>query len=141
MHATLAVLFAASWVAAGALFKLLAGSPNDLPPAVQDFFLGPVQTFRAAIAIELCIVILALLRPRHAWLPLCALFSVFLAVLFPLVRAGVESCGCFGSSVTITPQAMMAIDGGLLREDGRILYPVREGIPILLIEEGLPVGS
>ena len=34
-----------------------------------------------------------------------------------------------------------AIDGGLLREDGRILYPVREGIPILLIEEGLPVGS
>jgi uncharacterized protein YbaR (Trm112 family) len=34
-----------------------------------------------------------------------------------------------------------AIDGGLLREDGAILYPIREGIPILLIEEGLPVGG
>ena len=33
------------------------------------------------------------------------------------------------------------IDGGLLREDGKILYPVRENIPILLIEEGLPVGG
>ncbi|MBW2275829.1 MAG: hypothetical protein JRG96_21420 [Deltaproteobacteria bacterium] len=34
-----------------------------------------------------------------------------------------------------------AIDGGLLREDGAVLYPIREGIPILLIEEGLPVGG
>jgi uncharacterized protein len=28
---------------------------------------------------------------------------------------------------------------GLVREDGRVLYPVRDGIPLLLIEEGLPV--
>jgi len=32
------------------------------------------------------------------------------------------------------------IEGGLLRADGRILYPVRDGIPELLIEEGLPLG-
>ena len=32
------------------------------------------------------------------------------------------------------------IDGGLLREDGKICYPIREGIPVLLIEEGLPVS-
>ena len=31
-----------------------------------------------------------------------------------------------------------AIEGGLLREDGRILYPIRQGIPVLLREEGLP---
>lgn len=32
-----------------------------------------------------------------------------------------------------------AIEGGLVREDGRILYAVRDGIPVLLIEEGLPL--
>lgn len=26
---------------------------------------------------------------------------------------------------------------GLVREDGRVLYPVREGIPVLLVEEGI----
>ncbi len=30
-----------------------------------------------------------------------------------------------------------AIQTGLLREDGKILYPVRQDIPILLIEEGI----
>lgn len=33
------------------------------------------------------------------------------------------------------------IEGGLVREDEKILYPIRHGIPILLIEEGLAVGS
>lgn len=31
------------------------------------------------------------------------------------------------------------LDGGLLRADGKILYPVREDIPVMLIEEGIPV--
>ncbi len=30
-----------------------------------------------------------------------------------------------------------AIDGGLVREDGRILYPVRQRIPVLLVDEGI----
>lgn len=30
-----------------------------------------------------------------------------------------------------------AVEEGLIREDGRILYPVREGIPIMLIDEGI----
>jgi len=29
------------------------------------------------------------------------------------------------------------IDGGLIREDGKIIYPIREQIPILLVEEGI----
>lgn len=29
--------------------------------------------------------------------------------------------------------------GGLVREDGKFLYPVRNGIPIMLIEERIPV--
>ena len=32
-----------------------------------------------------------------------------------------------------------AVEGGLVRKDGWILYPIREGIPVLLIEEGLPL--
>ena len=31
-------------------------------------------------------------------------------------------------------------EGGLLREDGAVLYPVRRGLPILLIAEAIPVA-
>ena len=30
---------------------------------------------------------------------------------------------------------------GLLREDGQVLYPVREGIPIMLIDESIEVSG
>jgi uncharacterized protein YbaR (Trm112 family) len=30
-------------------------------------------------------------------------------------------------------------DGGLLRADGKILYPIRNNIPIMLISEGIPL--
>lgn len=33
------------------------------------------------------------------------------------------------------------IDGGLLRKDGRFLYPIREDIPIMLIDEALPMDQ
>ncbi len=102
------------WVLTGALFKLFLGSPNDLPPSVQAFLGGMVTTFRVAIAVELCVVILALLRPRLGWLPLVGLFLFFDAVLVPLATAGEASCGCFGSTVTISPAVMLAIDTVLL---------------------------
>lgn len=31
------------------------------------------------------------------------------------------------------------IDGGLIREDGAYLYPVEDGIPIMLIDEAIPL--
>lgn len=31
------------------------------------------------------------------------------------------------------------LDGGLIRADKKILYPIREDIPVMLIEEGIPV--
>ncbi|MGW8256457.1 MAG: Trm112 family protein [Thermoguttaceae bacterium] len=29
------------------------------------------------------------------------------------------------------------LEEGLIREDGRIIYPIRDGIPVLLAEEGI----
>ena len=31
------------------------------------------------------------------------------------------------------------LEGGLLRQDGRLIYPIRNRIPILLIEEAIPL--
>ena len=33
------------------------------------------------------------------------------------------------------------LDGALLREDRLVLYPVRQGIPVLLVDERIPVPS
>jgi len=33
------------------------------------------------------------------------------------------------------------IEEGLVREDGKMLYPIRDGIPILLIEEGIELAN
>jgi len=33
--------------------------------------------------------------------------------------------------------AVDTIDGGLVRDDGKVLYPVRDDIPIMLIDEAL----
>lgn len=34
-----------------------------------------------------------------------------------------------------------ALQAGLVRQDGKLLYPVRGGIPIMLIEEGIPLDA
>lgn len=34
-----------------------------------------------------------------------------------------------------------AIDGGLVREDGAYLYLIREDIPVMLIDEALPLDQ
>jgi uncharacterized protein YbaR (Trm112 family) len=33
------------------------------------------------------------------------------------------------------------LEAGLVRKDGTIVYPVRDGIPVLLVEEGLAVPA
>ena len=34
-----------------------------------------------------------------------------------------------------------SLDGGLIRADRKILYPIREDIPVMLIEEGIPLNQ
>jgi len=33
------------------------------------------------------------------------------------------------------------IEEGLVREDGKVLYPIREDIPIMLIDEAIPLDA
>ena len=47
-----------------------------------------------------------------------------------------------GNAVTVGGEKIGdSVTAGLLREDGRILYPVREGIPIMLIDESIDVSG
>ena len=32
-------------------------------------------------------------------------------------------------------------EAGLIREDGTLLYPIRDHIPVMLIEEGIPLSQ
>lgn len=113
--AGVAVRLAALWLLTGALFKLFAGSPKMLPPLVRDHSpFGWSLTFHLVIAIELVLVMVALLKPRWGWRPLSALFAFFLVILAHQMSLGAASCGCLGDAVTVPPWVMMVIDGGLL---------------------------
>jgi uncharacterized protein len=32
-----------------------------------------------------------------------------------------------------------ALTGGLVRQDGKVVYPIRDGIPVLLVDEGISI--
>jgi len=109
-----AVALGGAWLLAGALFKLFAGTPADLPPIVQDLPLELGLTYKLAISIELAVCALAFLRPAWGWLPLAGAFLVFDAILSTQIAAGAENCGCFGGSIELSPWLMLSIDTVLL---------------------------
>lgn len=104
----------AAWVSAGAIFKLVWGTPALLPEAVRRVPLELGVTYNLAIGIELAIAAIALTRPRTGWVLLAALLVVFDAVLTTQIAAGDASCGCFGSKLAMPPWLMMGIDSVLL---------------------------
>ena len=38
-------------------------------------------------------------------------------------------------------QVRVSLDAGLLRQDGELLYPIRDDIPIMLLDEAIPLDS
>ena len=66
--------------------------------------------------------------------PLTFAASTLLARLNDRIRQG-QLTNRRGTSV-IEP-----IDGGLVRKDGRYLYPIRDDIPVMLIDEAIPLGE
>ncbi|MCC7012105.1 MAG: hypothetical protein IT454_06070 [Planctomycetes bacterium] len=104
---------AACWVLVVSLIKMEQGSPNDIPEIIRESFLGPDVSFLGAISVELAFSLAALVRPQLGWMLMSALMSVFVAVLLHLISIGATSCGCFGGAISLSPYAMLAIDGTL----------------------------
>jgi hypothetical protein len=102
------------WILAGALFKLLLGTPADLPTVVRNLPFDLGSTYRVVIGTELFVGLLALLRPGRGWAPAALALATFLGVLVTLIAEGAPSCGCFGSNVPMSPGVMAALDGALL---------------------------
>ena len=78
--------------------------------------------------------LIAILACPDTHQPLAAADDALLERLNAAISAGAQK-NVGGEAVT------EAIHGALVREDGKIAYPVRDDIPLLLIEEGLPVGE
>ncbi len=105
------------WILAGALLKLLAGSPANLPSVLVkgagSAGLDLVFLLRYSIGVELAVVGLVYLLPGLArWLE-GVLLGAFLAILVGDLFAGASSCGCFGS-VQVHPAVTLVVDGALL---------------------------
>jgi len=56
-----------------------------------------------------------------------------------LVKKLNEAIGCGGLKNKGGKPVLEQLDGGLVRADRKILYPIRENIPVMLIEEGIPL--
>ena len=102
------------WVLAGAVMKLLWGSAADLPKLIRDLPIDSLITFRVAVAAELSIALLALLRPRWSWLLVLVLLVIFNVTLVYQVVEGETSCGCFGRKFDVAPEIVLGIDVVLL---------------------------
>jgi uncharacterized protein YbaR (Trm112 family) len=65
-----------------------------------------------------------------------------LAVATPEQLAWIEAARAAG---TLRDQARRLvqepISAGLVRADGALFFPIREGIPVLLLDEALPLGA
>jgi len=64
----------------------------------------------------------------------------------PLAEASADMIGKLNDSIAAGSvknaggnDVTEAVEGGLLREDGTIVYPIRDSIPVLLIQEGIPL--
>lgn len=101
------------WFGAGAVLKILDGSPSNLPTAVVKWLGGVGVDLRFvlefSIAVELVVVGVMVLIPGLARLAGIAMLASFLPVLIGDVAMGASSCGCFGA-VQVPPWVTLVTD-------------------------------
>lgn len=65
--------------------------------------------------------------------------------LHPASREELDALNARAASGTLRNRGGEAVKGpleeALVREDGRVLYPVDDGIPVMLIEESIELGT
>ena len=66
----------------------------------------------------------------------------------PLARAGAELIDDLNKRIQagtlidrVDEKITEPIDGGLSREDGKIMFPIRQDFPVMLIDQGIPLGQ
>ena len=66
----------------------------------------------------------------------------------PLRLADEELIGRVNQAITATElknsgggKVKQSLDGGLIREDGKLLYPIIDEIPVLLTDEAIPLDQ
>jgi len=105
----------AVYIGAGALAKIVWGTPADLPLVIQGLFeSNPDGGFLIVIAIELIAAIVAIAAPRTGWPFLAGLLATFVLVLTLQMTRGEHECGCFGQVITVPAWLMLLIDGAAL---------------------------
>jgi hypothetical protein len=113
--AAMLVRLGGTYVLLGALMKVFAGSPGDLPNVLLDAMPRHAEgLFMLAATLELFVGLVAVLTPRLGWAFLALLLTSFLVVLVLQVIGGERSCGCFGSALTLPPILMILIDAALM---------------------------
>ncbi|MEN9574369.1 MAG: hypothetical protein RL514_2224 [Verrucomicrobiota bacterium] len=64
-----------------------------------------------------------------------------LTVAEPAVVARLNALVATGQLRNAAGQSVTAkLDGGLVRADGKALYPVRQNVPVLLVDEAIALG-
>jgi hypothetical protein len=106
-----------AWVLAGAVFKLVERTPNNLPSrivgAARELQVDLGVLLRTLIGLEFLAAALMIFVARLARPVAILMLGCFCLILVGELLAGSGSCGCFGA-VTFHPALMLAIDASLL---------------------------
>src|SRR5687767_13912390 len=106
------------WVLTGAIFKLYARTPGNLPSDIvnsaKEYGVDLHVLLAVLISLEILAAAVMIFVPRLSRYAAIVMLSVFCLVLLNELRIGnFKSCGCLGD-IPIKPWQMLIIDSTLL---------------------------